>query len=120
MEVLMNKNKFNYYNFQQALGKNGINFFDLDDEMWNQKNGHIMHFSLGNLKVQVENIENRYFRMYDVQFTFDSEGHLNVSWNGEQQYDTLDDLKNGIKNLRALYKKMLAFSKNIQADRDFV
>lgn len=79
-----------------------------------------MHFSLGNLKVQVENIENRYFTMYDVQFTFDSEGHLNVSWNGEQKYDTLDDLKNGIKNLRAMYKKMLAFSKNIQADRDFV
>jgi hypothetical protein len=29
-------------------------------------------------------------------------------------------LKNSIKNLRAMYKKMLAFSKNIQFYRDFL
>lgn len=98
-----------------------MNFFNFNDRMWNTHNGNCKHFKLGDTEIQVENVENRYFTMGDVEFKMSKDGTIGVMYTGEDtKYKSLDELGAAIKHYRVMYKKFQELSTQIQMEKDFV
>lgn len=98
-----------------------MNFFNFNDRMWNSKNGNYKHFKIGDTEIQIENIENRYFTMADVEFKMTKDGTISVMYTGENtKYKSLDELGAAIKHYRLMYKKFQELSTQIQMEKDFV
>lgn len=106
---------------QLSMGGPGINFFNLHDRNWNDKNGHVKHFKLGDFDITVENIDNKFFKMTSISFNITTDGQVNVSWGGiEKQYSTLEELRAEINHYKQMYKEIKAFGAKLQAEKDFV
>ena len=106
---------------QLGMGGPGINFFNLHDRNWNDKNGHVKHFKLGDFDITVENIDNKFFKMTSISFNITTDGQVNVSWGGmEKQYSSLEELRAEINHYKQMYKEIKAFGAKLQAEKDFV
>ena len=106
---------------QFSMGGPGINFFNLHDRNWNDKNGHVKHFKLGDFDITVENIDNKFFKMSSISFNITTDGQVNVSWGGmDKQYSTLEELRAEINHYKQMYKEIKAFGAKLQAEKDFV
>lgn len=106
---------------QLGFGSPGINFFNLHDRNWNDKNGHVKHFKLGDFDITVENIDNKFFKMASIQFNITTDGQVNVSWGGtDKQYATLEELRAEINHYKQMYKEIKAFGAKLQAEKDFI
>lgn len=106
---------------QLGMGGPGINFFNLHDRNWNDKNGHVKHFKLGDFDITVENIDNKFFKISSISFNITTDGQVNVSWGGmDKQYSTLEELRAEINHYKQMYKEIKAFGAKLQAEKDFV
>ena len=107
---------------QLSMGGPGINFFNLHDRNWNDKNGHVKHFKLGDFDITVENIDNKFFKMSSISFNITTDGQVNVSWGGgmDKQYSSLEELRAEINHYKQMYKEIKAFGAKLQAEKDFV
>lgn len=74
---------------------------------------------IGDVKLQIENLDNKQIRVQKVSFEIDPYGKVSVYAGGYDVINSIDELKDMVKRYRLAYQKMKVIEKELKLQGDF-
>lgn len=80
---------------------------------------HLKWLKIGDTKIQIENLDNKYIRVQKVSFEISPDGKITVHPGDYDVVNTIEELKDMVKRYRLAYQEMKAIEKKLKFQGDF-